>query len=75
GHPCLKLMATATFTIRDFHPIDYAHAGRTLKGLFRWEFLTKKPMNGVTLVRDIGVLLVARYSRGRLTSPIGEVSD
>jgi hypothetical protein len=31
GHPCLKLMATTAFTIRDSHPIDSAHAGRTLK--------------------------------------------
>ena len=28
-HPCLKLTATATFTARDFHPRDSAHAGRT----------------------------------------------
>ncbi|MGI6143366.1 MAG: hypothetical protein ACOYEK_05845, partial [bacterium] len=30
-HPCLKLTATATFTARDFHPRDSAHAGRTYK--------------------------------------------
>ncbi|MGI6143468.1 MAG: hypothetical protein ACOYEK_06360, partial [bacterium] len=30
-HPCLKLTATATFTARDFHPRDSAHAGRTEK--------------------------------------------
>ena len=29
GHLWLKLMATATFTIPDFHRIDNAHAGRT----------------------------------------------
>ncbi|WP_218640746.1 hypothetical protein, partial [Paenibacillus odorifer] len=29
GHPCLKLMATTAFAIRDFNPIDSAHAGRT----------------------------------------------
>ncbi|MEC0225048.1 hypothetical protein, partial [Paenibacillus odorifer] len=31
GHPCLKLMATTAFAIRDFNPIDSAHAGRTQK--------------------------------------------
>jgi hypothetical protein len=27
--PCLGLMATVAFTIRDLRPIDNAHAGRT----------------------------------------------
>jgi hypothetical protein len=31
GHPCLKLMVTTAFTIRDSHPRDSAHAGRTRK--------------------------------------------
>ncbi|WP_374718190.1 hypothetical protein, partial [Neobacillus sp.] len=29
GHPCVKLTATSAFAARDFHPIDYTHAGRT----------------------------------------------
>ncbi|OPX86814.1 MAG: hypothetical protein A4E53_02846 [Pelotomaculum sp. PtaB.Bin104] len=29
GHPCLKLTTTATFVVRDLHPIDNTHAGRT----------------------------------------------
>src|SRR5699024_680089 len=28
---CLWLTATATFTARDFNPIEHAHAGRTTK--------------------------------------------
>ncbi|WP_373232340.1 hypothetical protein, partial [Cohnella sp.] len=31
GHPCLKLMTTTAFAIRDLHPIDNAHAGRHYK--------------------------------------------
>ncbi|MDR9794773.1 hypothetical protein Q8A72_18090, partial [Aeribacillus pallidus] len=31
GHPCVKLTATSAFAARDFHPIDYTHAGRTSK--------------------------------------------
>ncbi|WP_374718211.1 hypothetical protein, partial [Neobacillus sp.] len=31
GHPCVKLTATSAFAARDFHPIDYTHAGRTCK--------------------------------------------
>ncbi|WP_235615965.1 hypothetical protein, partial [Brevibacillus reuszeri] len=31
GHPCLRLMVTTAFTIRDFNPRDNAHAGRTCK--------------------------------------------
>jgi len=31
GHPCVKLTATSAFAARDFHPIDYTHAGRTPK--------------------------------------------
>jgi len=31
GHPCVKLTATSAFAARDFHPIDYTHAGRTHK--------------------------------------------
>ena len=31
GHPCVKLTVTSAFTVRDLHPIDYAHAGRTIK--------------------------------------------
>ncbi|WP_235549679.1 hypothetical protein, partial [Paenibacillus sp. Soil766] len=30
-HPCLELMVTTAFTIRDLHPIDSAHAGRTMQ--------------------------------------------
>ncbi|WP_225434279.1 hypothetical protein, partial [Peribacillus tepidiphilus] len=29
GHPCVKLTATSAFAVRDSHPIDYTHAGRT----------------------------------------------
>lgn len=31
GYPGLELIATATFTIQDFHRIDNAHVGRTYK--------------------------------------------
>ncbi|MGG3737818.1 hypothetical protein, partial [Aeribacillus pallidus] len=31
GIPCVKLTATSAFTVRDFHSIDYTHAGRTTK--------------------------------------------
>ncbi len=31
GYPCVKLTATSAFAARDFHPIDYTHAGRTRK--------------------------------------------
>ncbi|MCO0600832.1 hypothetical protein NGI46_26290, partial [Peribacillus butanolivorans] len=31
GHPCIKLTTTTAFMVRDFHPIDCTHAGRTKK--------------------------------------------
>ncbi|WP_230163046.1 hypothetical protein, partial [Peribacillus sp. Bi96] len=32
GHPCIKLTITTAFMVRDSHPIDCTHAGRTKKG-------------------------------------------
>jgi hypothetical protein len=29
--PCLKLTVTTAFTVRDFNPTEYAHAGRTIE--------------------------------------------
>ncbi|MFD6210273.1 hypothetical protein, partial [Peribacillus sp. NPDC060253] len=31
GHPCIKLTITTAFMVRDSHPIDCTHAGRTKK--------------------------------------------
>ncbi len=31
GQPCLKLITTTAFVIRELHPIYYTHVGRTKK--------------------------------------------
>ncbi|AMA72438.1 hypothetical protein ACH33_05955 [Aneurinibacillus sp. XH2] len=38
-HPCLKLMATTAFAIRDLNPGDDAHARRITKNSQRKDFL------------------------------------
>ncbi|WP_230163059.1 hypothetical protein, partial [Peribacillus sp. Bi96] len=35
GHPCIKLTITTAFMVRDSHPIDCTHAGRTKRAVLK----------------------------------------